>query len=1074
MMPPRETDLLPNLAVTSPAETTDPVARFSALFSGDLRLDEVLHRILKGAAETFAADRAEVYVYDERERILVGRHMTQPGRHGESGRTAPPAAGNGSSSEPVRIPVTDTGELLSATVLTRKTHAIDDLLKTGTGPRLHELLRSERQAGLFVAVPLVAAAEVVGVLTLETFGGDKPLVRPLPLLDIFASEAGQALGRARLREERERAIHDLGRLQAATAALQRGAGRAEMVERIVEGATQTLEAQRAALFVYDASKRALIGAGGALGHDVVGLELPVGDPVEALSAAVLQNVPIVWRATDEAAGHRSLSPALGVPPACRALVAAPLAVGDRVWGVLLLELSRRSASISSQMQLVTAYARQAAFALERTIQVEEVNASEQRFRQFIEKSPDGIVESTLDGRILSCNSGVLRMLGYDRHELLAMNARSLYVNPTQRNELIRRTDEKGSVESMDVAVKRKDGTVGYMNVSVRLRRGAGEPVLECIIRDVTERYEVERRLRMLNHVVNHSADAIVAIDPEGNVASWNVGAEQILGYRADEMIGKPYRTVVPPECLDEYVNVLKSRVETEGYLPGFETERLHKDGRRIPVSITVTRLRNNGGPDLGWSAVLRDITERKREEQRRRLLSSITEQSPDAILSADPDGRITSWNRGAERMFGYEASEIVGRSWLDLAPSDREPEYRAIMELPEGNAPRVVDAAPRVIDTVARSREGRLLPVRLSASVLTSDDGGDAGWSVIIRDLTEQKNLAEMSERLQEELYNRHRLEGLVGHSRVMEEVRERVRRVARFNSSVMIIGQSGTGKEIVANAIHYNSPRRQKPFVKVNCAAIPEDLLESELFGIERNVATGVDGRIGRFEMADGGTLFLDEIADMSLATQAKILRVLQEREFERVGGKKVIKVDVRIIAATNKDLEAEIKARRFRDDLFYRLNVIVITLPPLCERREDIDPLIDHFLEKFTRENALPRKRLSLSARVVLNQYTWPGNVRELEHCIERAVVMGEGSEITEADLPPSILIWKELGGVRSREERGGLHEVLESAERRTVLDALERCGWVQARAARILGISERSMWYRIKKLDLRPPRS
>jgi transcriptional regulator with GAF, ATPase, and Fis domain len=304
-----------------------------------------------------------------------------------------------------------------------------------------------------------------------------------------------------------------------------------------------------------------------------------------------------------------------------------------------------------------------------------------------------------------------------------------------------------------------------------------------------------------------------------------------------------------------------------------------------------------------------------------------------------------------------------------------------------------------------------------------------------------------------------------------MDDVRDRVRRVARFNSSVLLLGQSGTGKEIVANAVHYNSPRREKPFIKVNCAAIPEHLLESELFGIERNVATGVDGRVGRFELADGGTLFLDEIGDMSLSTQAKILRVLQEREFERVGGKKVIKVDVRIIAATNKDLEAEIQARRFREDLYYRLNVIVIALPPLSQRHEDIDPLIDHFLERFTQENGLPRKRLSLPARLVLNEYDWPGNVRELEHCIERAVIMSEENEIGESDLPPGILIWKEMGGsaTSGAPGKGGLSHILRQVERRAVLEALERSGGVQARAARLLGISERSMWYRVKKLGL-----
>jgi Nif-specific regulatory protein len=303
-----------------------------------------------------------------------------------------------------------------------------------------------------------------------------------------------------------------------------------------------------------------------------------------------------------------------------------------------------------------------------------------------------------------------------------------------------------------------------------------------------------------------------------------------------------------------------------------------------------------------------------------------------------------------------------------------------------------------------------------------------------------------------------------------MEDVRERARRVAQFSSSVLLIGGSGTGKEIVANAIHYNSPRRLQPFIKVNCAAIPEDLLESELFGIERNVATGVDSRMGRFEMAAGGTLFLDEIGDMSLHTQAKILRALQEKEIERVGGKKVVKVDVRIIAASNKDLEAEIRSRRFREDLYYRLNVIVINLPPLAERREDIDPLIDHFMDKYSHEHELPRKRISHAARSLLNNYPWPGNVRELEHCVERAIVMSEGAEIDEPDLPHGLLQWKSRN--EAPQDAGSLSQAMRRLERRAVVDALERSGWVQARAAKLLGISERSMWYRVKKLGLTPP--
>jgi PAS domain S-box-containing protein len=1088
----REAGLLNGHPPVEPCQDSEILLRATASLQGALRLDDVLDQLLRSATQTLGVERAEIYLYDERDQLLIGRHATS--RSQEGGEQNP------SGGPQIKIPITDTCEVMSAAVLTRKAHTIDDLREPAGDLRLHDLLLGRGQGGSFAAIPLVAFSEVVGVLTLEDHRGLQSLRRPSQLLDTFAAQAGLALERARLHEERERSVKELTFLQKASAAIQGSLPLPEILQRVLEGVIEGLDVDRATLFLYDAGSSTLRGARAAvrspetggvaaapeeiegpswlawLQDTLQGIEIPVGGAGEVMSATVLERRPFVMGDTRGSNNSMDIADAVISALQTRSFATAPLLANDRVVGVLTVDNFRRRSGFRGRLHLLMAYAAQAAPAILRTLLEEELRASEQHYRQFVEHSPDGIVETTLDGRIVACNDGLLRLLGYRREELLAMNARSVYANPDQRDKMVDSLAERGIVESLDVEVMRKGGGTAFVNFSARLRRGAGEPVIQCIIRDATERYEVERRMRMFNDVVTYSPDAIATIDPTGNVSSWNMGAQSIFGYTSEEMIGRQYRTIVPPDRIDEYLNDIKARVENEGHLVGFETERLHKDGRRIPVCVTVSRLKFNGGPDMGWSVVVRDITDRKREGERRALLSSITEQSPDAILSVDHGGRITSWNSGAEKMFGYPAGEIVGNSWLELAPSDREPEYHAMMSRPHANESQDggsrAGAAPRAIDTVARTRDAKLLPVRLSASVLRSESGAEVGWSVILRDLTEQRSLAEMSERLQEELYSRNRLEGIVGHSRVMEEVRERIRRVARFNSSVMIIGPSGTGKEIAANAIHYNSSRRQRPFIKVNCAAIPEELLETELFGIERNVATGVDGRMGRFELADGGTLFLDEIGDMSLATQAKILRVLQEREFERVGGKKVIKVDVRILAATNKDLEAEIKSRRFRDDLFYRLNVIVIALPPLVDRREDIDPLVDHFLEKFTRENNLPKRRLSLSARMILNEYPWPGNVRELEHCIERAVVMGEGSEIAEVDLPPSILIWRNLGGAGSQEGHGGLHDILKRVERRAVLEALERCGWVQARAARMLGISERSMWYRVKKLELRAP--
>ncbi len=842
------------------------------------------------------------------------------------------------------------------------------------------------------------------------------------------------------------------------------AGGREILRTCLESALSIARVRDGMLLVSDAEGLFLTvaeSAGAAEGSAAV--RFHVREPVDLLSATVVDRRG--YRTTIGVATTIRIPAGLEEAIGAREVTTVPLIGGARVEGVIVLS----GETDPGALEALRVFGALAGCALERAREDETTGSTGgQRYREFVERSSDGCVESSPDGRVLYFNDAVLRILGCTREDLLSRNARSWYVDPGQREEMLRRHDRTGGIEGMDISVRRGDGTIVHLNIATQPGHAPdGTPVLRSIVRDVTARHEAERRLKLLADAVTSSADAIVTLDAGCRILSWNRGAEEIFGYEAVEVIGGSYARLVPPDLMDEFQHVIRARAERDGQVAGYETWRLRKDGTRVPVSITVTRMPGERDAASGWSVVVRDITERRREEQHRRLLSSITEQSPDAILSVDKEGIITSWNLGAEKMFALPAAEILGRSWITLAPERNRQEFESVLA-----SCRPGEGAS--IDTFALRRDGRKLPVRLSASVLDALGEGQVGWSLILRDLTEQRVLAEVSERLREELYSRNRLEGIVGDSRSMEQVRERIRRVSRFNSSVLLIGESGTGKEIVANAIHYNSPRRDRPFIKVNCAAIPESLLESELFGIERNVATGVDGRMGRFEMADGGTLFLDEIGDMSLPTQARILRVLQEREFERVGGKQVIRVDVRIIAATNKDLEKEIEARRFRNDLYYRLNVIVIALPPLAARPEDIDPLIDHFVEKFTRENGLPRKRVALPARMLLNQYDWPGNVRELEHCIERAVVMGEGPDIVEADLPPAILIWKELGG--SSPDAGGeggasrLADIMRQVERRTVLNALERSGWVQARAARLLGISERSMWYRVKKLGLK----
>ena len=373
-------------------------------------------------------------------------------------------------------------------------------------------------------------------------------------------------------------------------------------------------------------------------------------------------------------------------------------------------------------------------------------------------------------------------------------------------------------------------------------------------------------------------------------------------------------------------------------------------------------------------------------------------------------------------------------------------------------------------------------PDRLSVALEAMDQGADG----YIKKPFETKELQIALQRLQEyrslvgaNFYLRrtqdliYRFDDIIGDSPALKKVLSTVKKVAFSNASILIEGETGTGKELIAGAVHYNSPRSEKPFIKVNCAALQDTLLESELFGHEKGAFTGADKqRIGRFEQANFGTIFLDEIADMSPSTQAKVLRVLQEQEFERVGGTKTIKVDVRVISASNKDLREEIATKRFRDDLYYRLNVVNLYIPPLRERREDILPLARYFLRRFSGEMSKKLAGFSPEVEGILRDYAWPGNIRELRNSLERAVLLSEKEWIRPDDLS---LHGPENGDPLNNMDRihmpeGGIPLV--EMEKKLILEALEKANWVQKEAARFLGVSRRVMHYKIQKYGIRNP--
>ena len=403
---------------------------------------------------------------------------------------------------------------------------------------------------------------------------------------------------------------------------------------------------------------------------------------------------------------------------------------------------------------------------------------------------------------------------------------------------------------------------------------------------------------------------------------------------------------------------------------------------------------------------------------------------------------------------GLRALDAVRASQVDLVLLDiRLPEMDGIEVLERIKA--IDEGVEVVLVTAVRTVRTAVAAMKLGAfDYLTKPFEEDELLAVIARAL-EKRALEREVTFLRGELARARDFDEIVGHHPAMQKVYRLVAQVARTTTTVLITGESGTGKELVARAIHRQGPRRDKPFVAVNPAAVAESLIESELFGHERGAFTGANQRkLGRFELAQGGTLFLDEIATLKGELQVKLLRVLQEREIERVGGTHPIKIDVRIVAATNADLKDAVARGAFREDLYYRLNVVSIDVPPLAQRADDIPLLVEHFVHRYSRECNKPVDELSPEVLTALREYEWPGNVRELQNVIERAVVLAEGPVIQLSDLPLDVLLPKHREKVRTADHLP-LKNATEEFERQIVLRVLERVGGNQSEAARILGL-------------------
>jgi formate hydrogenlyase transcriptional activator len=546
--------------------------------------------------------------------------------------------------------------------------------------------------------------------------------------------------------------------------------------------------------------------------------------------------------------------------------------------------------------------------------------------------------------------------------------------------------------------------------------------------------------------------ALFLLDVDGRVAAWYAGAERIYGYKSDEIAGQHVSKLYPDEDALRKLQEELKRAAGEGHV-GSEGWHVKKDGSRFWANVLTMALKDESGDLQGFARVVRDFTERhERDEKLRRSRARIrplpAESTIAGIVSGEFD-RIPEANDAFLELVGYSREDLAaGRlRWPDLTP----PEYLTQDELAHEEGLQFGACTPFEKELIRK--DGTRVPVLVATAVLKLSP---FRWITFVQDLRER----DRRENIDEEVVElQHNFEEIIGTSTAMKRVMGQVEVVAPTTATVLILGETGTGKELVARAIHRMSPRRNLPFITLNCAAIPTGLLESELFGYERGAFTGaLSQKIGRFELAHRGTLFLDEVGDIPLDLQPKLLRALQEKAFERLGGTKTIPIDVRLVAATNRNLTQMMGDKLFRSDLYYRLKVFPIMTPPLRDHPEDIPVLARHFTKKYAEKMDRTIEKIPSETMRGLVSWPWPGNVRELENFIERSVILSRGPSLRA---PLGELL------ATAAEATGG--STLEEVERDHILRVFRETGGVVSTAATRLGLPRTTLNAMMKKLGI-----
>ncbi len=546
--------------------------------------------------------------------------------------------------------------------------------------------------------------------------------------------------------------------------------------------------------------------------------------------------------------------------------------------------------------------------------------------------------------------------------------------------------------------------------------------------------------------------ALFLLDPDGRIAAWYAGAERIYGYKSTQAVGQHVTLLYPGEDAVRQLKEQLKRAANEGHVGG-EGWQLKKDGSRFWASVITMALKDENGDLQGFARVVRDFSDRhERDEKLRRSRALLRPQPAESTIAGVVSGefdRIPEANDAFLELVGYTRKDLqAGRlHWPDLTP----PEYRALDELAHEEGLQFGACTPFEKELIRK--DGTRVPVLVATAVLKLSP---FRWITFVQNLQERDRLENVDDGI---VRDQNNFEEIVGSSAAMKRVMSQVEVVAPTDATVLVLGETGTGKELIARAIHRMSPRRNLPFISLNCAAIPTGLLESELFGYERGAFTGaLSQKIGRFEMAHRGTLFLDEVGDIPLDLQPKLLRALQEKAFERLGGTRTIPIDVRLVAATNRNLTQMMGDKLFRSDLYYRLKVFPITTPPLRDHPEDIPLLARHFTKKYAAKMDRVIDKIPSETMRALVSWPWPGNVRELENFVERSVILSKGPSLRAP-----------LAELREAELENNSGVTLEEMEREHILRVLRETHGVISTAANRLGMPRTTLNAMMKKLGI-----